>query len=155
MSKSSREISIVCRLKCPLSCFSSHYCFPVIFLLLTLALSVMFLTAVISLLPRFLCRVLVIVSMHWHYLECWTVLFLHFFLDTYNLSTSSLGCEVLCIVMIFLIVAYIWWSSSLVRFKNAPKYLTRATAQVFIPMMRFLLCSFVSRSFFVLLRYSF
>ena len=46
-------------------------------------------------------------------------------------------------------------SSSLVNFKNGPDYLTWSTAQVFIPSIRFLLYSFVSRSFLVLLRYSF
>ena len=41
------------------------------------------------------------------------------------------------------------------QFKNGPEHLTRRTAQLFIPLMRFLLCSLVLINFFVLLRYSF
>ena len=45
-------------------------------------------------------------------------------------------------------------SSSLVPFKNGPEYLTSPlTVQMFISLMRFLLQSFVSRSFLVLPRY--
>ena len=40
------EISLVCHLKYPYSCFSSHFCFLVIFVLLMLVLSVFFLVAV-------------------------------------------------------------------------------------------------------------
>ena len=55
-------------------------------------------------------------------------------LDTYCLSTSSLWCKVLCIVISFLVL---WFPcSSLVHFKNDSEYLTRGTAQVFL----FLLC---------------
>ena len=43
----------------------------------------------------------------------------------------------------------------LVHFKNGPEYLKRETAQVFIPLMRFLICSLVSSSFLIHLRYSF
>ena len=46
-------------------------------------------------------------------------------------------------------------SSSLVHLRKGPKYLTWGTAQVFIPLIRFLQESFVSISFLVLLRYSF
>ena len=46
-------------------------------------------------------------------------------------------------------------SSSRVHLRKGPEYLTSGTAQVFIPLMRFLLESFVSSSFRVLLRYSF
>ena len=49
----------------------------------------------------------------------------------------------------------IGWSSSLVHFKNYPAYLTRGTGQVFIPLMRFLLYRFASKSFLVNLRDSF
>ena len=72
------------------------------------------------------------------------------FLDTYSLSMSSLGCNALCIVISFLVL----WSSR-VHLRKCPEYLTRGTAQVFIPLMRFLLLSFVSSSFLVLPRYSF
>ena len=40
------------------------------------------------------------------------------FLDTYSLLTSSLGCKVLCIVMGFLVLWSIFWSSSLNHFKH-------------------------------------
>ena len=77
------------------------------------------------------------------------------FLDTYSLSMSSLGCNVLCMVISFLVPWSIYLSSSHVHFKKGPEYLARETAQVFIPLIRFLLHSFVSSSFLVLLRYSF
>ena len=73
------------------------------------------------------------------------------FLDTYSLPTSSLGCNVLCTVISFLVLWSIFLSSSLVYFKNGPEYLTRRTGQVFISLTRFL--SFVSSSYLVILRY--
>ena len=56
-------------------------------------------------------------------------------------------------VIIFLVL----WSvcSSLVHFKNGLKYLTKGTAQVFIPLINFLQYSFVTSSSLVLLKYSF
>ena len=77
------------------------------------------------------------------------------FLDTYSQSTSSLVCNALCMVISFLVFWSICFSPSLVHFKNAPKYLTRDTAQVFIPLISFMFYSFFSSSFLVLLRYSF
>ena len=53
---------------------------------------------------------------------------------------------------------FLWsicWSSYLVHFKNGPESLTRSTAQLFIPLMIFLLRSLVSSSFLVLLTYYF
>ena len=47
------EISLVCRLKCPWSCFSSHFCFLVIFVFLILVSSVLFMVSEIILHPRF------------------------------------------------------------------------------------------------------
>ena len=44
-----------------------------------------------------------------------------FFLDTYSLSMSSLTCKALCIVMSFLVLWSICFSSSLVHFKNDPE----------------------------------
>ena len=72
---------------------------------------------------------------------------------TYSLTTSYLEYKALCIVMSFLGLWSICWSSSLVHFKNGPESLTRWTAQVFMLLMRFLLWSFISRSFLVLLWY--
>ena len=46
------EISLVCLLKCSYSCFSSPFCFLVIFVLLMFVLFVLFLVAVISLPAR-------------------------------------------------------------------------------------------------------
>ena len=77
------------------------------------------------------------------------------FLDTYSLSTLSLGCSALCMVISFLVLWSICLSSSRVHLRKAPEYLSSGTAQVFIPLMRFLLGSFVWSSFRVLLRYSF
>ena len=77
------------------------------------------------------------------------------FLETYSLSTSSLGYNALCIVISFLVLWSICLSSSMVHLRKGPEYLTRGTAQVFIPLISVLLLSFVSSSFLVLLRYSF
>ena len=78
-----------------------------------------------------------------------------FFHCTYSLSTSSLGCNALCMVISFLVPWSICLSSSLVHLRKGPEYLTRSTAQVFIPLIRFLQLSFVLSSFLVLLRYYF
>ena len=77
------------------------------------------------------------------------------FLGTYSLSTSSPGCDALCMVISFLVLWSICLSSSLVHLRKGPEYLTRGKAQVFIPLIRFLQLSFVSSSFLVLLRYYF
>ena len=55
------------------------------------------------------------------------------FLETYSLSTSSLRCKALCIVISFLVLWSICLSSSLVHLRKGPEYLTSGTAQVFIP----------------------
>ena len=81
--------------------------------------------------------------------------FLPSFRDTYSLLTSSLGCNVLCMVISFLFHWPICLGSSLVHFKNGPENLTRSTARVFIPLVRFLLHNFVLGNFLVLLRYFF
>ena len=80
--------------------------------------------------------------------------FLSSFLDTYNLSTSSLGCKAFSMVISFLVLWSIFLGSSPFHFKNGPKYLRRVTSQVFIPLKRFLLKSFVTSRFLVLLRFS-
>ena len=58
----------------------------------------------------------------------------------------------LCIVISFLILWSIFWSYSLVHFKNSPEYLSWGTARVLIAVMRFLLCSLVSNTFVILLK---
>ena len=86
-------------------------------------------------------------------LQCWKVFFFLFFL-----------IHIVCQHHLWDVMPYAWsqvffWSiclsSSLVHFKNGPEYLTRGTAQVFVPLIRFLLHSFVSSSFLVLLIYCF
>ena len=52
------------------------------------------------------------------------------FLDTYSLSTSSLRCNALCMVISFLLLWSISLSSFLVHLRKGPEYLTRGTAQV-------------------------
>ena len=69
------------------------------------------------------------------------------FLDTHSLSTLFLRCKALYRFLSFLVLWSICFRSSLVHFKNGPGYLTKGTAQVFIPQMRFLLCSLVSSCF--------
>ena len=76
-------------------------------------------------------------------------------LDTCSLSLSHLGCKALCIVISFLVLLSVCLSSSLIYFKNCPEYPISGTAQLFIPLMRFLLQSLVSRCFLVLLKYFF
>ena len=69
------------------------------------------------------------------------------FLDTYSLATSSQVCKALYIVISFLFLWSICLSSSLVHLRKDPEYLTSGPAQVFIPLIRFLLLSFVSMVF--------
>ena len=72
------------------------------------------------------------------------------FYDTYCLSVSSMGSKTLFIVMSFLVPWSICLCPSLIHFQNGPEYLTRRTAQVFIPLLRFLILSLVSSNFLVL-----
>ena len=108
------EISFLCRLLCPYNCFSSHFCFLVIFALMMLVLSMLFLVAVISFFCTFLCS-------HWGLASPLPPSFL----DAYCLSTSSLQYKTLCIFMRFPILLSIYRSSPLVHFKNGPEYLTK------------------------------
>ena len=54
------------------------------------------------------------------------------FLDTYNLSISSLGCKVLCILISFLIRWSIYWSSFLIYFRNDPEYIKMGKSVVYL-----------------------
>ena len=128
------EISLVHRLKFPYN-FLSHFCFLVIDVLLILVLFVFVLVAVISYVV---------------FESSIRVLFLILFL-----IYLSRGCKALCIVHSVLVLWFICKSSSLFHFKNSPGYLTINIAQVFVLLMRFLLCNLVSSSFLVLLKYSF
>ena len=134
------EMLLISHLKGPWSCFSSHFCFLVIVILLYIVLSVLFLMAVIC---PLLCFSMSSSS------RCMDVSTLSSmlasplppsFLGTYRLSTSSQGCNALCIVISFLVLWSICLSKSLVHLRKGSEYLTRGTAQVFIPLIRFLLC---------------
>ena len=89
------EILLVCLLKYPYSCFSFHFCFLVIFVLLMFVLSVLFLVVVISLPLHFLMlssscciKATTLSSMLVRLLP-------PYFLYTYTQSTSSLGCIII------------------------------------------------------------
>ena len=130
------KISLFCRLKYSYNCFSSHFFFLVVVLLIIM-LPVLFLATIISLSLLFKNLFFEFVLMHPPYLQCWGVPSLLLFV-TRMVYLSSLGCL----------------SSLLVHFKNGPEYLTKGTAQVFVPLTRFLQQRLVWRSFLVRLRYS-
>ena len=115
--------------------FSDLLCFLVIFLLLFLLLSILCQVAVISLPPRFS----MLSSSHCIDASTLSSMLVSplppHFLDTYSLSTSSMGCKALGIVIIFLVLWFISLSSSLVHFKNGPEYLKRRIAQVLLLLL--------------------
>ena len=119
------EMLLISRIKRLNSCVLFHFSFLVIFVLLVLVLSVLFLVAVISLSPRFS------MSSSSRCIDASTLSSMlvsplsPFFLDTYSLSTSSLECYALYMVISFLVLWYICLISSLVHFKNGLKYLMR------------------------------
>ena len=127
------EISLVSNLKYQYSYFSSHFCLLIIFVLLMLLLSVLFLISGFYKPSSGLYTYIVFLNAFFYVI--FSLLFL-----TYTICfTSSLGCKTLCIIMSFLDLRSICWISSLVHFKNSPENLTRGTVQVFIPLMRYLL----------------
>ena len=71
------------------------------------------------------------------------------FLNTFSLSTLSFRFNALCVDINFLVDLSIWLSVSLFHLKNGLEYFTRGTSQVFIPLMRSLQQSLVSRGFLV------
>ena len=78
------------------------------------------------------------------------------FLGILALSMWLIRCETYCIINNFFFVLWsISLSSSLVYFKNGPEYLPKETSQVFIPSIKFLEQSLVSRSFLVFLSTSY
>ena len=146
------EMSIS-RLKRPWGCFPSHFCFLVFVILLSIVLSVLFLMAVISPLS---CFSMLSSSRCMDVSTLFSVLanpLSPSFLGTYSLSTSSLGCNALCMFVSFLVLWSIYLSSSLVHLRKGPEYLTRGTAQVFIPLIRFLIFSFVSSYYYYYYHY--
>ena len=74
------EISLVCHLKYPYSCFPSRFFFLVIIVLFIFMLSMQFLVAVISLSLLFLCSPRVLVLIHLQRIQCNCVLLLFLFL---------------------------------------------------------------------------
>ena len=148
---SSKMVSVCC-LKYPNSCFSSHFCFQVIDLLIIL-LSMLYLIAVISLLCSFLCSSWVLIMMH--YSSMLVSPLPPSFLGTYSHTMSTLGCKVLCIVISFLFLCSICLSPSQVYSLNDPEELARETAQMFISLRKLLVWNSSSRSPEILLFYSF
>ena len=123
-----------------------HFYFLFVFVPLMLLLSVLFLVAVISLPPCFFMKS----SSHWMdvltYVECGRVLLLVFFKLIRRLSdirpyTSS---------WVFLFSGLFVEVLLMFILRIVPRILRGGTPQMFIPLMRFLVCSFL-----VLLSYSF
>ena len=139
----------ISRLKRAYSCFSSHFCFLVIVILLSIVLSVSFLMAVIRPPSYFSMKFSSRINESTQSSMLASFLPLSF-LYIYSVSTSSLGCNALCMVISVLVLWFICLSSSLVHFRKGPKYQTRSTAQVFIPLISFLLDCYL-----ILLKYSF
>ena len=81
---------------------------------------------------------------------CWLP-FLPLFMT--HVFLLSFGFKPRCIVINFLVLWFIFLSSTIVYFKNGTEFLTEETVQVFIPLMMFLLLSVVSRNFLILLMY--
>ena len=125
----------VCRLKCSYCCFSYHFCFLVIFHLSILVSSVLFPVAVTCLPPPFLCILLVDVST----LSAILVSPLPpYFLVTYNLSMSSLGCKAIWIVMSIFVLWSISANYFLVHFRDGPENLTReGVSNIFLDLLRY------------------
>ena len=132
------EISLVCRFKCPCSCFSSHFCSLVILFCWCPCCLYCFWSLLSVFLHSFLCCLLVVVStLSWILASPLPLSFL----GIYSLSTSSVEYKALYIVMSFRVL----WSVGVLRWSTL-----RMVSS--IPLMRFLRCSWVSYSFLVVLR---
>ena len=138
----------ISRLKRPWSCFFPSFCHSVFYRVVSIVSDGHHLYTFIFFYVVFEMDVSTLCSMHASPLPS-------SFLGTYRLFTSSLWCNALCMVISFLVLWSSCLSSSVVLLRKGPEYLTRFTAQVFIPLIRFLLLSYVSSSLLVLLRYSF
>ena len=124
------EMLLISHLKRPYSYFSSHFCFLVIVILLVFMLSVLFGDCNQSSSALFY----VVFKLSY---QCVNAVvnagspLPPSFLDTYSLSTSSMGYNALCMVISFLDL----WSiflSSLIHFRYGLKYLTKGTGFCFI-----------------------
>ena len=111
-------------------------------------MSVSFLMAVNSFLRVFLSSLQIVISMRQRCLRCWQILFLLFFLIHIVCQRRLWDVVTYAWSLVFMFRS-IWLSSSLVLYRKGPEYLTKGTAQVFIPIIRFLLVSFVLSSFLV------
>ena len=129
----------------PLELVFFHFCFLASIILLSIVLSVSFLMVVVSSPSCFS----MLSSSRGIDASTFTLIptshLLPTFLDTYILSTSSLGCNALCLVISFLVLWFICLCS-MFHFKMGPEYLTRDRAQEFIPLISFLFESFASSS---------
>ena len=111
----------------------------VIFVLYMLVLSVLFLVFVISLLPR------LFINFLGHCIDASTLSWMLVsplppsFIDSYSLSLSSLGCSALYIVMSFLFLLCICWSSH--------EYLTKGTAIIIIIIIIWIHISYVREAY--------
>ena len=100
------EISLCC-LKCPYHCFSSHFCFLVIFVLLMLVSSVSFLVVVISLTSHFF---MYCYSYHYHYqylFMCIKDIFIFYFYLLYLMASPYyiiIQCDTVSIPTAILII---------------------------------------------------
>ena len=94
------EIALVCHLKCSYRCYSSCFCFLISSVQLMLVLSIVSRRCNKSSSAFFLCSRIDSSTLSWMLASPLPL----YFLDIYSLSTSSLGCKALCIVLNFLIV---------------------------------------------------
>ena len=116
-------ISPVCCLKYLYSCFSSHFCFLVFVIFLSiLMLALLQLAAVIYF---FALLNIVLESLYWYIYAIFNAsdCLPSPFLDTYTLYMPAHGCKALCMAVNFLVLCFFHLSSSLVHFKNSPEYL--------------------------------
>ena len=149
------EISLACRLKWLYCCFSSHFCFLVIFSVDANIACIVSGRCNQSSIGLFLCSLLVVVSMCQHYIECLQVLFF-LLIITHTVYLRHL-CDVrpYALCWIFLLRGLLVNVLPLSHFKNGSEYSKRRTALTFIPLMRLMSYSLVSSSFLILLRYCF
>ena len=131
------EISPVDRLKCPHTCFSSHFCFLDIFVRLILVFLILYLLVLVGLPRLFLYSLLVVVFTFFSW-------YIQRFFVVSDMQALVQHREFSCSLVHLLFFA-----------QNCPEYLTKRTAQVFISLESFHRCSLVSSSFFVTLGYSF
>ena len=146
-----------CQFVVRIICFSFFFFLFIVTFLSCLRLSMLFVADVINLVLLFLCYPKVFPSMET--INGSPLSFarenplLPSFFYTYSLSTPFIVCQALEKSSIFFILWYICPSSSVAHFRNGPEYLTRRTSQVFIPLIKFLLQRFVSRSPKIFFRY--